>query len=349
MAHPKPTNGAFDYPARVGNAIDALDRRLKGNLLDNGAFQIWQRGTSFAAAGSNVFACDRWHFYRAAFAVGATLSRQTGSQAQYCARVQRDNGNAATGAVNFAQSIESINSIPLRSRYLTLTFRARMGANYSPTSAALTASVLSGTGTDESVVSGFTGQATVATSTVTLTTSWQDFTLTAATAGASITQLGVLFQFTPTGTAGAADYAEIEEVQLVHGEYAGIFPYKTIADELANCQRFYVKSFPIVTAPAQNMGNGWGELVFPATKAGAAAQIAQRLLVPVRMRAAPTVTFYNPGAANAQARDTTAAGDCSSTSATNTTDNGFTINTTGNAGTAVGNILSVGWVATADI
>ena len=123
--HPKPTNTVFDYPPRVGNAIDALDRRLKGNLLDNGAFQVWQRGTSIAAGATPVFTADRWNFLRTGGIAGATVTQQPGSNAQFCARVQRDNANASLAVINFAQAIETVNSLPYRSRFLTLAFRAR--------------------------------------------------------------------------------------------------------------------------------------------------------------------------------------------------------------------------------
>lgn len=251
--HPRPTNGVnTDYAIRTGNLIDAVDRRLKGNLLDNAAFQVWDNGTSFPSAAAAVFGPSRWAFYRAGFALGATLSQQTGSQAQYCARVQRDNLNASTAGIQIVQSMESANSIPLRSRPVAIAFRARMGALYSSASAALTVAVLSGTGTDQSFpATGFTGQSTVTSTTVTLTTSWQSFTVAAASPGASITQLAAFFGYTPVGTAGATDYFEIEEIQMVFGDYTGEFPYKTLAEEWLSARRYRrVEAFRIPAATA---------------------------------------------------------------------------------------------------
>ncbi|MGH7974996.1 MAG: hypothetical protein ACREBR_05695 [bacterium] len=39
-----------------------LNQNLQGpsNLLDNGGFEIWQRGTSFSSPANNAYVCDRW-------------------------------------------------------------------------------------------------------------------------------------------------------------------------------------------------------------------------------------------------------------------------------------------------
>jgi hypothetical protein len=113
------------------------------------------------------------------------------------------------------------------------------------------------------------------------------------------------------------------------------------------CEQMFQKSFLYATAPVQNAGVLTGEFLFIAGKAGATAQMAQ-VIFPVPMRVAPTIALYNPAATNAQVRDETAAADCSASSAVNITEKGFTIQTTGAAGTAVGNRLGVHWAATTE-
>lgn len=240
MSYPKPTNATnSDYPNAIGAAIDALNRRLKGNLLDNGAFQIWQRGTSIAVTSSGNFSADRWGFARGAGATGATVTRQTGVSARYACRVQRDSGNASAQAVVLLQSVETENSIPAAGRTVTLSFKARCGANFSPTSSLFSVTLLSGTGTDQSLLSAaFTGSASPISQTATASTSQATYQYT-ATVPAGTTELGVQFSFTPTGTAGANDWIEFEEVQLVIGDYAGNYPYRAIAEELAICRRYF--------------------------------------------------------------------------------------------------------------
>lgn len=255
--HPKPTLATnADYAPRVANAIDAIDRRLKGNLLDNGAFPVWQKGTSIAVAGARTYGADRWANYRTGFVTGCTVSRQTGGQAQYCARVQRDSGNASTATISFVESIETVNCIPLRSRYVKLKFRARKGVDYSAASALLTVAINTGTGTDEANDFAYTGL--VATSEgKTLTSSFQDFEMTALLLPSNVSEIAVAFQFNPVGSASTNDYFEVEEIQFVPGEYAGEFPYKSLAEERMNCKaHLRVEDFriPATTAVSERIG-----------------------------------------------------------------------------------------------
>jgi hypothetical protein len=214
------------------------------NRIINGGMDIWQRGTSFTVASSTqTYTVDRWMAYRTA--TGATVSRQTTSPnySPYYTRVQRDSGNTGTNIIYLTQAIETLNSRPLAGKTITLSWWARAGANYSAGSSNLTWELASGTGTDQNMISGFTGQTNVTAGTKTLTTSWQQFTTT-GTVGTSATQLGVIFYFTPVGTAGAADYFDIADVQIEVGSQATPFSRAaaTIQGELAACQRYYYRA-----------------------------------------------------------------------------------------------------------
>jgi hypothetical protein len=101
-----------------------------------------------------------------------------------------------------------------------------------------------GTGTDENVNNGYTGQTTPISTTVTLTTTWQRFALT-GTVGATVKEFAFYSYWTPVGTAGANDWIEITGVQLDLGTYtASSTPTfrrsgGTLAGELAACQRYF--------------------------------------------------------------------------------------------------------------
>ncbi len=182
-----------------------------------------------------------------------TVSRQTVSDStnlpniQYAARIQRNSGQTGTSNLNPSTSVESANSIPFAGKAVTLSFYARAGANYSATSNALPVILVSGIGTDQNVQSGLTSQTTVASGTVTLTTSWQRFVIT-GTVGSTATQLAMFWTFTPTGTAGANDWFEITGVQIDVGTYtassAPTFRRSggTLQGELAACQRYYYRT-----------------------------------------------------------------------------------------------------------
>jgi len=225
----------------LNNGYNSLYRQA----LINGNFDVWQRGTSFAsqATVASGYAADRWHFYRTSGTGEATLSRQTASLngSLYSCRVQRDNGSSTTQNTFLSYSMESGDSIKLRGYKLTLSFWAKCGANYSASSSIMVSNIISGTGTDQNVLSGFTNAATEGTANNTLTTSWQKFVITTTNVIADTkTQLGIQFYMTPTGTAGAADYFEIAQVQLCAGNVALPFMPKSYEEELRACQRFCI-------------------------------------------------------------------------------------------------------------
>ena len=213
---------------------------VNANPVLNSAFQVWQRGTSFTT--TNAYTADRW--YKGGN-TPHTFSRQTTNDTtnlpniQYCLRAQRDSGSSATGIMQLANMFETVNSIPYAGKTVTFSFYARAGANYSPTSNALSAQVRTGTGTDQNLFSGYTGSATPITVSATLTTTWQRFQGT-ATLSSSATEMCVYFESAPTGTAGANDYYEVTGVQIEVGSVAT--PFKTYAGtiqgELAACQRY---------------------------------------------------------------------------------------------------------------
>jgi hypothetical protein len=251
------------------------------NALINGGMDIWQRGTS---ATTNVYLADRWITF--GNTPDRTSSRQTASLDGFtwALRTQRNSGSTSTGQQYAIQTLESINSIPFQGKTVVLSWYAKAGANYSSASSALTFSVESGTGTDQSYISGFTGAATVVSGTKTLTTSWQRFTAT-GTVSASATQLNVQFNYTPVGTAGANDWFEITGVQLELGSVATTFSRAggTIQGELAACQRYYYR---------WTAGSSYSMACF--TTARGSNNSDGILPAPVKMRANPTsVDFAN--------------------------------------------------------
>ena len=251
------------------------------NPVLNSAMQVWQRGTSMAGS-ATAFAGDRWQAYRSV--AGSTYSRQvTGDTTnlafiQYCTRVQRDSGNTSVSGNYLIENFESTNSIPFAGKTVTLSFYARAGANYSPTSAAMEYNLATGTGTDQNLLTGFTGRANPILGNATLTTTWQRFTASAALSS-SATQIAISFDATWVGTAGAADYFEITGVQLDIGSVA--LPFRTYAGtlqgELAACQRYYWRTTP---------GNTYGH--YGLGMAGSTTAAYVELKLPITMRVIPT-------------------------------------------------------------
>ena len=220
------------------------------NPVINSAMNVWQRGTSVAVAASTTtpaYTADRWSVTTAANQA-ITVSRQaTGDTTnlpfvQYCARFQRNSGQTGTSPLPFAQSMETINTIPFAGKTVTVSFYARAGANFSATSNALNMAFVTGTGTDQNLLSSYTGNTTAFSVVATLTSTWQRFTVTGAI-GSTVTEMGPDFYYFPTGTASTNDYYEVTGVQIDIGSVA--LPFRTAGvsyqQELALCQRYYVR------------------------------------------------------------------------------------------------------------
>jgi hypothetical protein len=277
----------LDAEAKVPQDALRLQSAISRQALINSNFDIWQRGTSFAADTTlTQYSADRWQIYSGN--VNTTFSRQAASLngSTYAMRSQRNNANASTSAFGIYQTLESADSMKLRGRKVTLSFYARAGANFSAASSQITVNLFSGTGTDQNTVSGFTGQAYVIVDVPTITTSWVKYTFTSSTVLAdSINQLGLALVAIPTGTAGAADYFEITQVQVCAGEVALPFEPKTITQELADCQRYcFVPSdgagVGVATSLAiSNYGTGSGTTL-----------VLAPISYPVPMRINPTLT-----------------------------------------------------------
>ena len=268
-------------------------RPSASNPVINSAFQVWQRGTSFTA--NTGYTADRW--YKSA-AAGRTFSRQTTSDTtnlpniQYAMRMQRDSGNTATDNVVLSQSFETANAYPYIGKTVTISFYARAGSNYSAASGNFISRLYTGTGTDQNVEVSYTGSSAVINQASTLTTTWQRFSYS-GTIGTTATEFALWFAFTPVGTAGAADYAEITGVQIDIGSVA--LPFRTyantLAGELAACQRYYQKSYGQgVAVPTNSTANGI--IGFSNTSTGTECYYGH-IEFKVTMRAAPTVTTYS--------------------------------------------------------
>ena len=251
------TNYGFDVPtssdlvkngataiSTLGQDLDTfLFRPFGVNSVINSAFEIWQRGTSFTSTG---YTADRWY---GSTPTNITISRQSTNDTtnlpniQYCVRLARSAGSTAAVYPQVSNSFESVNTRAYVGKTITFSFYARRGANFSGASNQIFAYVQTGTGTDQNVYNGYTGEVNaVGSSAVTLTTTWQRFTYT-GTIATNVTEMGVKIYALTSGTAGAEDWFEITGVQIEAGSQATPFQTYggTIQGELAACQRYYYR------------------------------------------------------------------------------------------------------------
>jgi hypothetical protein len=223
------------------------------NAIINGGFDIWQRGTSFVTSGI-TYTADRWQLSATAVAANCTATQTAGSNgAKYAVQFGRQSGVSTQPTPVFATTLETSESLRFAGQNVTISFEALAGANYS--GGALSVYLYQGTGTDQNFTA-FTG-GTNQTATKTISTTNTRYTVTFAVPSGT-TQLALGFLYATTGTAGAADYVQIQKVQLELGSVATPFSRAggTLQGELAACQRYYAKVSGASTNTYPVLGNG---------------------------------------------------------------------------------------------
>lgn len=214
------------------------------NVIINGAFDIWQRGTSIANTGATAFGADRWQLGGSSLN-NSTISRQTAAttDATYGMRWGRNSGVTTATTHRMMHVLESAESKQFAGEPVTLSFRALRGAN-APTT--LTAVIYCGTGTDQTgsdLWAGWTGGTIAASTNLNIGTSVASYSVT-ANIPSSANQIAVYFEYASTGTAGANEWYQLETVKLESGSVATGFrrAANTLQGELAACQRYYFRS-----------------------------------------------------------------------------------------------------------
>jgi len=251
------------------------------NAVINGAFDIWQRGTSFAYTGSGAttFTADRC----AVFVNGNgsfTFSRQTftpgaapvaGYEGNYFYRFAVNTLGTSTTAYVLQNNIENVTTFA--GQTVTLSFWAKSDASRT-VSLALQQQFGSG------------GSSAVTTSSsVSVGTSWARYSYTVALPSISGKTIGagsyltVRLEVTPT----ASQTLDIWGLQLENGSVATAFQTATgtIQGELAACQRYYWRN-------TGSTGNN-------AIASGISSSSSNTFAVmhhPVQMRVAPTAVDY---------------------------------------------------------
>jgi len=230
--------------------------------------RINQRGTSTNLASLTAVATespgswvtDRWNVYRNGFIAGGVIGQGinlTASDLPFSdagiktfGRIGRLAGNTSVTPINLDYNMESQDCYKYIGKTVTLSFYYRTGANFS--AGAFTAAIYTGTGTDQALRSTYTGAANT-NANISTSTNWVRYSFTANISSAA-NQFSIEFYYTPTGTAGAADYFDITGVQLELGSVATPFEVRPYPVELQLCQRYYRKFFDLILVGNTNAG-----------------------------------------------------------------------------------------------
>ena len=216
--------------ASLSEAKKNLQILLSPNYIINGAFDIWQRGTSFTAP--NQYTADRWF---AQNSVAVNISRQS-----YAAEpigvfyYLQATTTSATNTMFLTQAFEDIEAYKMRGKTVTFSFYATASAAVSVTARIDKSSTANTSSTGFSVISS---------NTVTLSASVTRYSVTAAIPSDN-TANGLRVALTFSNIASGTN-VNIFGVQLEEGSAPTPFRRNSnsIQEELSTCQRYFV-AFP---------------------------------------------------------------------------------------------------------
>jgi len=303
------------------------------NPIINGTMEVWQRGTTFAAAADGQFAADRFHWKQVGAGV-VTLRQSTtvpsvaqaGVLLNYSLEVDVTTADAAIGAADtysVRHKIEGGNWRHFAQREITVSFWV------SSTKTGVHSFAIRNSGTDRYYIAEYTVDVadTPEHKTITIGSSpaagtWNYTTGIGAeliwTLAAGSNFHGTVGAWTAgalyasasqvNGLDSNSNFFRITGVKMEIGGSATALQYIPFVAEYEQCKRYYQKSFAYDVAPVQNVGSAASCEIWysPYT-----ATTANAFVVPLKpaMIDAPSVTTYNPFAANAHPRNASDAAD----------------------------------------
>ena len=214
------------------------------NAIINGAFNVWQRGTSFTMTNSTTYCADRWRTYRDGSGATLTVSRQTftpgtapvaGYETMYFLRFNQSVAGTGGTYSAFTTPIEEVTSFA--GQTITISFWAKADASRTVQVAV-----------NQNFGSGGSGGVSTYGTNFTLTTSWVRYSTTIAVPSISGKTIGtgsyLDVQFLPANN--TAQVLDFWGVQAEAGSVATAFQTATgtIQGELAACQRYYERLIP---------------------------------------------------------------------------------------------------------
>lgn len=198
------------------------------NSIANGDFTQWSGPTSFSNISGSAAAveiADGFYFSQNNAAANA-ISRQSADSdgARYGLRFGRPAASSSTEQLRVFFTLPTEEAIRYRGKTGTFSIAIKKGANFSGTALGILG--VTGTGVEEdgnSINSGaWTGQASFISASQAINTDIARFQFSGAI-GENISEIGFQLAYTPTGTAGANDWVQVEDIQFQDAAAAGDF------------------------------------------------------------------------------------------------------------------------------
>ena len=351
-----------------------VDNHMASPII-NGNMEVWQRGTTFAAAANLAYTVDRFIWGTIGAGV-VTINRSTnvptvvqaGLLFNYSLEVDVTTADAAIAATDIyilSQKIEGYNWRHFAQRTLMLSFWVMS------TKTGIHSVGVQNTGQDRAYAAEYT---------INTTNTWEYKTVAIAAspsagtwdytvgtglflrwvlaAGSNFTT-GSLSTWTSSALYAstnqvnamdnAANFFRLTGVKLELGAVASPIRYRAIQEELHLCKRYYQKSFAYATTPVQNVGTIVGSTIFGSMVGATTDFQAGPIQLSPTMRSTPTIVLYNPRAANAEIRNDSLSTDCTVSGSVGVGEQSFSPAATTPAATVAGHRLAINWTADAEL
>lgn len=260
------------------------------NIFRNGTMDIWQRGTApitVSTAGS--YAADGWIVVPS----GASCGAQVGAGRLLTARSLQVYGGTGVTGIIIKQRIESFAAARLTSQ--TITVQAQV---WNSTGAAITPMLtVKHAGAADNWTSPVTDVSAAALQSC-AAGAWTQLAYSFIDTGHAVYGLEVSFDFGNNFSTSSKSIQLAEcDISVTPALPTGLnggppLPeLRSLASELALCQRYFSSSYNLDTAPGTATTVGAQSIRIDDIGSGA---FGLQLAFPCRMRASPTVTFYSP-------------------------------------------------------
>jgi hypothetical protein len=259
------TTSKIQDSAITDRKIDSSVARAQ-NILINGGFEIWQRGTSFSDGAYNA---DRW---RIASIEGGpwNISRESDIKminSNYSMKI------TINGYMRLEQRLENIEE--LRNKTLSLSIWAKSDTDNTSIQIGIFDGVI-----DTSPI-------------YTIGTDWEKLTVTHTVHPAASTN------YTPAVRIIVnSSVVYLDNAMLVIGSQPVDYVPRPIGEELLLCQRYYEKSYPLDVPPGSYNTDGYKSQASTKLWSGSNYFAYMGVVFKVPKRTVPSVTIYNPYAAN---------------------------------------------------
>jgi hypothetical protein len=306
IPYPEPTDFVADGATQMENLAERSDDALYAlgmgrNRLINGDFRVAQRGTSFVSGANNdnTYNLDRWVVLSDGNdIVDITQANTAPSGGLFSIGLDVETVNKKFGIL---QVIETRNIVGMFNQPVTLSFTAKTTGtsignmkavilSWTGTSDTVTRDVVSAWGAD-GVTPTFAASWTAENTPQNLAPSndWTRYTITANLDTASTNNVAV-FIWCDDMTTTLGNFLYITDVQLEVGALATPFERKLMNQTLADCQRYYSKSYSQGTFAGAATFEGSASLEVLDSSGTKSITV----FFPVTMRAIPSITGYSP-------------------------------------------------------